>query len=155
MRKLETAATETEVSTLDPRERLDWFQVLPDAEQDDIREAWRADAARNLALAGGERRRVVNETLVLAAIFFVADILCPGRTWVTPVVAAALGAGLGASLSLLDAARLLSGLAGIVSFIALESLTRSGMSILHVLVFFNVGSLCAFTGYKREERGFE
>jgi hypothetical protein len=139
----------------DPRELAGWFTRLPEGLRDEIRRDWRADEARTLELVRRARRRILRDALAMAAVFIAGDLVCPQTSAWTPFAASAIGAALGVACSLIHAERLLTGTAGLIAFFAFQWSSRSGLTALHMLVFFDFGILCAYLGYLREEGGMQ
>lgn len=136
-----------------PRAGEAWFRNLPQALREQFVGEWRSGLARDVELVALERRRALRESIEMAALFALGDVVCPGGGLASGLIAAALGALLGLVCNRLDAERLLSATIGSVAFLALQWSTRDGLSPMHMLVSFPFGCACAYLGYKREERG--
>ena len=135
----------------DPREEQDWFKRLPARVREEIVRDWRANEARYVELERHARRRVLHAIARMSALFAIADVACPETSLASFVTSLATGAVLGLAGERLDADRLVTGSVGLASFIALQWITRSGLSALHMLIFFPFGAMCAYLGYLREE----
>lgn len=156
MRRVESVAArpappEPPAELRDPREELDWFKRLPEKTRAEIVRHWRADDARNVELDLRARRRMLLSSVKMSALFAITDCVCPDASIASFTIAFTIGALLGVAGQLLNADRLVTGSAGLASFIALQWLTRSGLSAQQMLIFFPFGAMCAYLGYLREE----
>jgi len=138
-----------------PRADEDWYRALPGERKAEFMRAHLADIQRSGELVRGQSRRMLGETMLMAALFGVGDLICPGRDLASFLGAMLLGAGLGALATRLDLDRLLTGALGLIAMIVFQWTTRGGMSPMHFLMLFPFGSMCAYLGYLREERGLD
>lgn len=132
-----------------------WYEALPAEKQAAFDAEWRASLARDAVLGRLDVHRGRREILQVVALFAVADLVCPGRSLVSFAAALVVGAATGALLHKLDAGRFRTSALGIAAFLALQVLTRGGLSGLHMFVLFPAICCLAYWGYLREERGME
>jgi len=133
-----------------PESDAAWFRALPPARQEEFHRACRERAERDLELERTARRRELRSAAEVAIVFALMDQCCPGRDALTLVLAATLGAAVGFTLERRNAGHVLSGSGALVAFFLLQTLTRGGLSAVHLFWFFPVGALCAILALRRE-----
>lgn len=135
--------------------REPWFEALSAERKARFAAQWHRGRAHDARLARDSKSRRTRDTVRFALLFAFADLVAPGRSFASLVLALLLGALGGLALHALDRGRFTSAIAGVALFLALELPTRGGLTALHVLLLFPFTAACAYCGYVREERGLE
>lgn len=135
--------------------REPWFEALPAARKARFAATWHADRAHDARLARDAQARRTSDIVRFALLVAFTDLVAPGRSLASLVLALVLGALGGLVLHALDRGRFVSVITGVALFLALEIPTRGGLTALHFLLLFPFAAACAYCGYLREERGLE
>ena len=138
-----------------PHEGVPWFEALPAERRRAMRRAHVDELRRDDQLARNHRRRRFRDVLQMTALFLVADqLFAPHASLGSGLASVAVGALLGLLGSLVHADRILTGFVGGAAFFLVQLVSRGGLTGMHMFLFFPVGALCMYLGYRREERAY-
>jgi hypothetical protein len=138
-----------------PSAQEPWFRALPLDRRDELVREWRARNRRAVELSQTAQRRVWIEMAQTAAVFAVADLICPRRSVFTVLVLVVCGALCGLIGNRAEMGQVRSGAIGLAVFFVTELVMRNGLSAMHLFVCFPLGCACAYLGWRRTERVFD
>lgn len=145
-----TIEQETQAVPVDPREKEEWFEVLPDLAKNQVRRQWKSDESQARMNEERHRDRFLQALCEGAGLLFCIEFLVYGLTPWSTFVTLGLGSLLGLAWAKWQCGRAVSGLTGMLGFILVRALCGMGLLFYTLLALILVICIATALGISRE-----